>query len=548
MIGSIELDTSITGSFSRVDDLVSSKIVFEASGNQLKLGDTYYFDPETMTFSSTDGTYFSYTADNPWTLGLYNSDDTDNGNYFETDIPVADASLLISDGLFSGVSVTNAPYNIGGQPTKVAAKVGTNYIDAILPDDPVVWKTSLANIPDQTSAKETVITYSFAGLGGATPLYAVDRSGAVIDEVTAGIKPFNDTHIAATRLVLEEFSNIANLKFVEVAEVGSDVGVIRFAFTDYDRINADVDGNSWGWAMGPNNQPNGGDIWIDSEHRAADAKWDQGTSYNFGNLIHEIGHALGLDHPFDGKDTLATNVDFVNYTIMSYTQPTNFGAWNGSGDDAEYLISTSPMVYDIAALQHLYGTAAHNVGDTIYKYDPSKPISEAIWDSGGTDLLNFSDFTLACSINLAPGGYSTIAFTDWTMDDNLGIAYGAVIENAIGGSGIDVVVGNSADNILYGGAGVGVKDTLTGSSGADTFVCSLSDATTTLETADIISDFTNGIDFIGLEDRSYTDLTISNSSGNTKIMDTSSSKILFILSGVDHTLIDNADFVVTDFI
>ena len=548
VIGSIELDTSITGSFSRVDDLVSSKTVFEASGNQLKLGDTYYFDPETMTFSSTDGTYFSYTADNPWTLGLYNSDDTDNGYYSNTGGPVADASLLISDDLFSGVSVTNAPYNIGGQPTKVAAKVGTNYIDAILPDDPVVWKTSLANIPDQTSAKETVITYSFAGLGGATPVYAVDRSGAVIDEVTAGIKPFNDTHIAATRLVLEEFSNIANLKFVEVAEVGSDVGVIRFAFTDYDRINADVGGNSWGWAMGPNNQPNGGDIWIDSEHRAADAKWDQGTSYNFGNLIHEIGHALGLDHPFDGKDTLATNVDFVNYTIMSYTQPTNFGAWNGSGDDAEYLISTSPMVYDIAALQHLYGTAAHNVGDTIYKYDPSKPISEAIWDSGGTDLLNFSDFTLACSINLAPGGYSTIAFTDWTMDDNLGIAYGAVIENAIGGSGIDVVVGNSADNILYGGAGVGVKDTLTGSSGADTFVCSLSDATTTLETADIISDFTNGIDFIGLEDRSYTDLTISNSSGNTKIMDTSSSKILFILSGVDHTLIDNADFVVTDFI
>ena len=121
-------------------------------------------------------------------------------------------------------------------------------------------------------------------------------------------------------------------------------------------------------------------------------------------------------------------------------------------------------------------------------------------------------------------------------------------DSAIGGSGIDVVVGNSADNILYGGAGVGVKDTLTGSSGADTFVCSLSDATTTLETADIISDFTNGIDFIGLEDRSYTDLTISNSSGNTKIMDTSSSKILFILSGVDHTLIDTADFVVSDFI
>jgi Ca2+-binding RTX toxin-like protein len=233
---------------------------------------------------------------------------------------------------------------------------------------------------------------------------------------------------------------------------------------------------------------------------------------------------------------------------MSYTQPSDFAAWIGYGSEAQYMLSTSPMVYDIAAIQHLYGAAEYNHGDTIYKYDPAKPVSEAIWDSGGTDTLDFSDFTLSCSVNLAPGGYSTIAFTGWTMTDNLGIAYGATIENAIGGGGADTIVGNSAANTLYGGSGVGIKDTLTGNGGADIFVCSLSDATTNLALADIVSDFTNGTDFIGLEDRAFSDLSISNSSGDTKIVDTSSNKVLFVLSSVDHTLIESSDFVVTDFV
>ena len=118
----------------------------------------------------------------------------------------------------------------------------------------------------------------------------------------------------------------------------------------------------------------------------------------------------------------------------------------------------------------------------------------------------------------------------------------------MGGSGPDTVVGNSAANILYGGTGAGVKDTLTGNGGADTFVCSLADAVTTLSLADVISDFTNGTDLIGLEDRVFTDLTISNSSGDTKIVDTGSGKVLFVLDTFDFNLIDSTDFVVTDFV
>ena len=93
-----------------------------------------------------------------------------------------------------------------------------------------------------------------------------------------------------------------------------------------------------------------------------------------------------------------------------------------------------------------------------------------------------------------------------------------------------------------------MKDTLQGYGGADTFVCKLSDAVTNLSQADSISDFVNGTDRIGLADRAFTDLGWANSAGNTKIFDTASNKVLFVLSSFDHNLIDSTDFIVTDFV
>jgi Ca2+-binding RTX toxin-like protein len=41
----------------------------------------------------------------------------------------------------------------------------------------------------------------------------------------------------------------------------------------------------------------------------------------------------------------------------------------------------------------------------------------------------------------------------YLMEQNIGIAYGAVIENAIGGHGNDRINGNQANNVFTGGAG-----------------------------------------------------------------------------------------------
>jgi len=55
----------------------------------------------------------------------------------------------------------------------------------------------------------------------------------------------------------------------------------------------------------------------------------------------------------------------------------------------------------------------------------------------------------------------------FTFTDNLGIAFGTVIENAIGGAGADTLTGNDTVNRLTGGLG---NDTIDGGSNVDTAV------------------------------------------------------------------------------
>ena len=51
------------------------------------------------------------------------------------------------------------------------------------------------------------------------------------------------------------------------------------------------------------------------------------------------------------------------------------------------------MVYDIAAIQYLYGAAEYNEDNTTYKYNRNEPFVEAIWDSSGYDTLDLTGFT-----------------------------------------------------------------------------------------------------------------------------------------------------------
>src|SRR6185436_7349045 len=157
------------------------------------------------------------------------------------------------------------------------------------------------------------------------------------------------------------------------------------------------------------------------------------------------------------------------------------------------------MMYDIAAIQHMYGANFNfNSGDTVYKWSPTSGqefingvgqaapganrIFMTVWDGDGNDTYDFSNYTTNLSVNLQPGSWTTVSSAQLanlgngnTAIGNIANAYlynnnpASLIENAIGGTGNDVITGNTANNKLAGGAG---NDTLDGVSGTDTAVYS----------------------------------------------------------------------------
>lgn len=188
--------------------------------------------------------------------------------------------------------------------------------------------------------------------------------------------------------------------------------------------------------------------------------------------LHELGHALGLRHP-DGNGVEAPYT--TNLTIMSYNEVNGFA------------LPSTPMIYDIQAIQQMYGANYnYNNGDTIYTLGGTSKTS-TIWDGGGTDTISAQGQTAAATIDLR-GGLDETENPRWSQvgSEHIAIAFdpgerdssgnllagkdGVVdIENAIGGSGNDILIGNDLDNVLEGGGGA---DVLNGGAGNDTLVFS----------------------------------------------------------------------------
>ncbi len=297
---------------------------------------------------------------------------------------------------------------------------------------------------------------------------------------------FNAIQQAAATAALQTWASVANVTFTTTADTGASVGDVRFAWSSA------LPSEAAAWAGYPDNVfPSGGDIWFNAGLASVvNGGWNAGD-YDFYSLIHEIGHALGLKHSFSDTPVLTGAQDTRQYTVMSYTDGAHslFGSIIASGNSETYhlqsIVPETPMVDDIAAIQYLYGAnTSYRTGNDTYTFDPASPFMRTIWDAGGADTISVSNFTKGCIIDLQPGHYSKITIESASTDgfnfsggdlpnydgtDNLGIAFGCIIENAIGGSGNDTLIGNDANNSLAGGAG---NDTLDGGAGTDTAVFS----------------------------------------------------------------------------
>ncbi len=331
---------------------------------------------------------------------------------------------------------------------------------------------------------------------------------------------FTAAQISATQAAIGLWSDVANIKFTRVGSgttgntaytnsatilFGADTGVgeYAFAYMPGSRAAADIDG----------------DVTINPSFGSF-SDLSRG-SYDFMAIVHEIGHAIGLDHPgnYNGGDpTYAANAAYVQdsrqYTLMSYFDAEETGARHYD------TYAATPLLHDIAAAQALYGANhATRAGNTVYGFNSNadrvqfhinsaaQDVVFAIWDGGGRDTLDLSGYIEASRINLNAGSFSSAG----GLYANIAIARGVVIEDAKGGAGHDVLYGNSAANVLIGNAGNDTirgafgNDYLCGGSGRDSFV--FSEKLSQTGNRDRISDFKAADDTIKLDNAYFTRLT-----------------------------------------
>ena len=288
---------------------------------------------------------------------------------------------------------------------------------------------------------------------------------------------------------VEGFTNVA------ISAGGATDSNLRFAASDTPPT---------AWAYYPSTGDQGGDLWFG---RDFDYTNPVAGNYAWTTMLHEVGHALGLKHGHESEGSfpaLPSSTDSMEYSIMTYRS--NVGGPVDGYRNEEFGYAQSYMMYDIAALQKMYGADfSTNSGTTVYKWNPNSGdtlvngqvaidaganrIFATIWDGGGNDTYDLSAYTTALSIDLRPGNYSKFSaaqLAKLNFDSNTfarGNIFNAMlfngdlrslIENAKGGSGNDTINGNQGVNSLFGNGGVDKlfgfdgNDTLNGGSGNDT--------------------------------------------------------------------------------
>ncbi|MDA8853323.1 putative Ig domain-containing protein [Amylibacter sp.] len=387
-------------------------------------------------------------------------------------------------------------------------------------------------------------------------VYFADSGVTVSDGTTS--TGFTDAEETSMMGMLSNVTNFANISFQKTEiQAGAD---IRFA-------HANLGGGLLGYMYPQNYNSNEGlGVLTNNTSYWNDTSMQVG-GFMYGVVVHEIGHGLGLAHPHDtgGGSLVMEGVSYSGdkgdygqmnqsvYTVMSYNEgfaahPLGLPSNYGSG----YMGSFAAL--DIAVLQNYYGAnTSYNNGSTTYNLG-SRDYYEAIWDGGGTDEITMNGSSnavidlRAATLDYEVGGAGFVSYNA-NAKGGFTIANGVVIENAKGSGGTDTIIGNDTNNIIYGGSGAGIKDTLTGNRGIDTFVCIAADASTGASTTDRITDFTDGIDLIGLDNGlSIADLTFSQNGNAAQIVNTSTNTFLFLLDNFTYSNLTDDDFVQIDFV
>jgi serralysin len=316
------------------------------------------------------------------------------------------------------------------------------------------------------------LTYSFTDSNtDYTQPYTTDN------EPASGFQQLNPAQQTAAQATFAMLSALTNLTFTNQTGASDNTADIRMAMSTKPPTAQ---------AYFPGTGP-GGDAWFNTTNYNT----PQIGNYAWSTFLHELGHSMGLDHPHDNG--MPADRDSLEFTVMTYR--------SFVGGPPTYTAQNFPqtfMMYDIAALQYMYGANfTTNSGNTTYRWDPNSgetfinnvgqgvPATNSVfltvWDGGGTDTYDFSLYN-GVTVSLEPGAWSTTAqnqlaqlgfgpnvfargnvFNSLLYNGDLR----SMIENVTGSPGNDTIHGNGINNTLVGGAG---NDTLYGHGGTDTIV------------------------------------------------------------------------------
>jgi serralysin len=348
---------------------------------------------------------------------------------------------------------------------------------------------------------------------------------------------FNDAQRVATREAIGYWDDVMATTFVETDSYHADLNYANLASAPGTQAYSRIPTTGLATTLGGQVAGISGDVWI-SASQASNFQFDEGlygmntlvheTGHSLG-LSHPGNYNFGPGFAVNYANGAEYAQDIRNYSIMSYWNPRDVGIQDHDYHMGTIAYGATPMIHDILAVQKMYGAdMTTRTGDTTYGFNASADTAGrdalnfdltpapvmAIWDAGGNDTLDASGYATNQIIDLTPGSLSSIggvtlanaptlaevnanraiagyaplsqASYDIRMNnlrndpdagrlvDNVGIAYGAVIENAVGGSGNDTLLGNVANNVLTGNAG---NDLIASGLGDDTLIGGIGDDT-----------------------------------------------------------------------